>query len=121
MIGRQMGTFYTISSLLLAGKSAFCYVINAICYAIGRLRRECYLPALKIQQRCDKSASYFLLFSTSEKSALRVFKHGPLFIFKFCSHGRLFKRALNQDRAVKRAYTVNTNSNFSIFCKRLLA
>ena len=24
----------------------------------------------------------------------------------FCSHGRLFKRALNQDRAVKRAYTV---------------
>ena len=28
------------------------------------------------------------------------------FIFKFCSHGRLFKRALNQDRAVKRAYTV---------------
>ena len=40
----------------LAGKSAICYVINvqynvinAICYAIGRLRRECYLPALKIQ------------------------------------------------------------------------
>ena len=24
----------------------------------------------------------------------------------FCSHGRLFKRALNQDRAVKRVYTV---------------
>ena len=24
----------------------------------------------------------------------------------FCSHERLFKRALNQDRAVKRAYTV---------------
>ena len=36
----------------------------------------------------------------------RVFKHGPLFIFKFSSHGRLFKQALNQDRAVKRAYTV---------------
>ena len=33
-------------------------------------------------------------------------KHGSLFIFKFCSHGRIFKRALNQDRAVKRAYTV---------------
>ena len=64
-----MGAFYTISFLLLAGKFAFCHVINAICYAIGRLRRECYLPALKIQQRCDKSASYFLLFSTTEKSA----------------------------------------------------
>jgi len=36
----------------------------------------------------------------------RVFKHGPLFIFIFCSHGRLFKQALNQDRAVKRVYTV---------------
>ena len=47
-----MGAFYTISSLLLAEKSAICYVINAICYAIGRLRRECYLPA-----RCDTSAS----------------------------------------------------------------
>ena len=64
-----MGAFYTINSLLLAEKSAICYVINAICYvinvyvinaicyAIGRLRRECYLPALKIQQRCDTSAS----------------------------------------------------------------
>ena len=58
----QMGAFYTINSLLLAGKSAFCYVINAICYVTRRLRRECYLPAPKIQQRCDKSASYFLLF-----------------------------------------------------------
>ena len=64
-----MGAFSTISSLLLAGKSAFCYVINAICYTIGRLRRECHLPALKIQQCYDKSASYFLLFSTTEKSA----------------------------------------------------
>ena len=45
MIGRQTGAFYTISSLLLTGKSSFCYVINAICYAIGRLKRECYLPA----------------------------------------------------------------------------
>ena len=27
----------------------------------------------------------------------------------FCSHGRLFKRALNQDRAVKRAYTVQVH------------
>ena len=27
-------------------------------------------------------------------------------IFMFCSHGRLFKQALNQDRAVKRVYTV---------------
>ena len=26
-----------------------CYVINAICYVLGRLRRECYLPALKIR------------------------------------------------------------------------
>ena len=57
-----MGAFYTISSLLLAGKSAICYVINvyiinAICYAIGCLRRECYLPALKTQQRRDTSAS----------------------------------------------------------------
>ena len=57
-----MGAFYTISSLLLAGKAATCYVINvyvtnAIYYAIERLRRECYLPALKIQQRCDTSAS----------------------------------------------------------------
>ena len=33
--------------------------------------------------------------------------HGPLYIFVFfCSHRRLFKPALNQDRAVKRAYTV---------------
>ena len=55
MIGRQMGAFYTISSLLLAGKSAFCYVINAICYANGRLRRECYLPALKIQHVVTKA------------------------------------------------------------------
>ena len=55
-----MVAFYTISSLLLAGKSAICY---AICYL------TCYLPAFKIQQRCDESASYFLLFSTSEKSA----------------------------------------------------
>ena len=30
-------------------------VINAICYAIGRLRRDCCLLALKIQQRCDTS------------------------------------------------------------------
>ena len=60
-----MEAFYTISSLRLAGKSATCYVINvsvtnAICYAIETLRRECYLPALKIQQnqqRCDTSAS----------------------------------------------------------------
>ena len=64
-----MGAVYTtISSLLLAGKSDTCYVINAIyyvinvyvtnaiCYAIGRLRRECYLPQLEIQQRCDTSA-----------------------------------------------------------------
>ena len=51
-------------------KSKFLFIqqVYAICYAIGRLRRECYLPALKIQQRCDKSASYFL-FSTTEKSA----------------------------------------------------
>ena len=69
MIGRQMVAFYTISYLLLAVKFAFCYIINAICYAIGRLRREYYLPVLKIQQHCDKSASYFLLFSTTEKSA----------------------------------------------------
>ena len=34
-----------------------CYVINAICYAIGRLRRDCCLLALKIQQRCDTSVS----------------------------------------------------------------
>ena len=57
-----MGAFYTISSLLLAGKSAICYVINVyiingICYAIGCLRLECYLPALKTQQRRDTSAS----------------------------------------------------------------
>ena len=32
-------------------------VINAICYAIGRLRRDCCLLALKIQQRCDTSVS----------------------------------------------------------------
>ena len=32
-------------------------VINAICYAIGRLRRDCCLLALKIQQRCDTSLS----------------------------------------------------------------
>ena len=64
-----MGAFYTVNSLLLARKSAFCYVINAICYAIGRRRRDCYLPALKIQQRCYKSASYFQMFSTTEKSA----------------------------------------------------
>ena len=38
----------------------------------------------------------------------RILKHGPLFIFLFCSHGRLFKRALNQDRAVKRVNTVST-------------
>ena len=37
---------------------------------------------------------------------MKKLKHGPLFIFMFCSHGRLFKRALNQDRAVKRAYAV---------------
>ena len=36
----------------------------------------------------------------------RVFKHRPLFIFMFCSHGRLFKQALNQDWAVKRVYAV---------------
>ena len=99
MIDRQMVAFYTISSLLLAGKSVFCYVINAICY----------LAELKIQQRCDKSASHFLLFSITKKISFyigQVFKQGPLFIFMFCSHGRLFKRALNQDRALKRAYTV---------------
>jgi len=39
----------------------------------------------------------------------RVFKHGPLFIFMFCSHGRLFKQTLNQDWAVKRVYTVYCN------------
>ena len=51
-----MGAFYTISSLLLAGKSATCYIINvyvtnAFCYAIECLKRtgKCYLPALKIQ------------------------------------------------------------------------
>ena len=42
MIGRQMAAFYTISSSLLAGKSALCYVINAICYLSS------HLPALKI-------------------------------------------------------------------------
>ena len=49
------------------------------------------------------------MFSTTEKSAFTsggYSKHGPLFIFMFCSHGRLFKRAFNQDRAVKRVYTV---------------
>ena len=30
----------------------------------------------------------------------------PLFIVMFCSHGRLFKRAFSQDRAVKRVYMV---------------
>ena len=37
--------------------------------------------------------------------------HGPLFIFIFCLHVRLFKRAFNQDRAVKRVYTVFTTVN----------
>ena len=48
-------------------------LILPVVYMINKkqqiMRRECYLPALKIQQRCDKSASYFLLFSTTEKSA----------------------------------------------------
>ena len=43
----------------------------------------------------------------------RVLKHGPLFIFLFCSHGRLFKRALNQDRAVKRVNTVSQVVKFT--------
>ena len=34
-----------------------------------------------------------------------------MFIFLFCSHGRLFKRALNQDRAVKRVNTVTNLVN----------
>ena len=109
MIARQMVAFYIISSSLLAGKSAFCYVINAVCYV------SCYLPALKIQQRCDKSSSYFLLLSTTEKISFyigRVFKHGLLFIFMFYSHGRLFKRALNQDRAGKQVYTVRSEKRY---------
>ena len=80
------------------------YVINAICYAIGRPRRECYFPALKIQLRCATSASYILLFSTTEKSA---FTSGGYSSTIFCLHGRLFKRALNQDPAVKRVYTIH--------------
>ena len=73
MIGRQMAAFYTISFSLLAGKSALCYVINAICYL------SCHLQALKIQRRCDKSASYFVVFSTTEKSAFLP-RAGPYFI-----------------------------------------
>ena len=34
-----------------------------------------------------------------------------LFIFMFCSHRWLFKRALNQDRAIKRVYTVIVNQS----------
>ena len=36
-------------------------------------------------------------------------------IFLFCSHGRLFKRALNQDRAVKRVNTVLKSWNILLY------
>ena len=51
-----------VMQLDVYGVSVVCQnVINAICYAIGRLRRGCCLLALKIQQRCDTSVSLQLL------------------------------------------------------------
>ena len=78
-------------------KSAFCYVINAICYL------SCYLPALKIQRRCDKALliSYCSLPLKNQLLHRAGIQARALFIFMFCSHGRLFKRALDQDRGVK--------------------
>ena len=96
-----MVAFYTISSLLLAGMSAFCYKINAICYL------SCYLPAHKIQQRCDKSTSYFLLFSTTEKSAFTLGGHSSTgSYFYVLLTWAAIQTGSYQSRVVKRAYTV---------------
>ena len=94
-----MVAFYTTSSLHLAGKSAFCYVINAICYL------SCYLSALKIQQRVTKAL--LICYCSLPLKNQRLHRAGiqaRAFIFMLCLHGGQFKRALSQDRAVKRAY-----------------
>ena len=101
-----MVAFYTISSLLWARKFAFCCVINSICYL------SCYLPALKTQQRCNKALliSYRCLPLKNQLLRRAGIQARALISFLCCSHGRLFKRALNQDRAVKRAYTLLQNA-----------
>ena len=49
---------------------------------------------------------YLFLCSVQNKILKFEFDKPDNLLYMFCSHGRLFKRAFNQDRAVKRVYTV---------------
>ena len=87
----------------------FTHLINAICYAIGRLQGMSVIYLLLSFNSVVTQALIIFYYYTTEKSAFSSGGYTSTDPYLFlCSvyNGRLFKRALNQDRAVKRVYTV---------------